>query len=136
MMDINKAIEHAKKVAEEKYIQGMLCHANPNDGELDDYINCGREHEQLAEWLEELKLYKEIGTLEEVQVAMEKRTPVKPKIKKTSRTVTDIYDCVWEEKADIYECPCCNSFICFVGGNHNIYHCFGCGQKLDWSEQK
>lgn len=88
----------------------------------------------LISALHELEEYQRIGTLEEVQVAMEKRTPVKPKIKKTSRTVTDIYDCVWEEKADIYECPCCNSFICFVGGNHNIYHCFGCGQKLDWSE--
>lgn len=85
---------------------------------------------------EELDEYKKLGTLEEVQVAMEKRTPVKPKIKKISRTVVDIYDCVREEKADIYECSCCNSFICFVGGNHNIYHCFGCGQKLDWGEQK
>lgn len=105
-MDINKAIEHAKKVAEEKYIQGMLCHANPNDGELDDYINCGREHEQLAEWLEELKLYKEIGTLEEVRKAMENQTAI-------SREIIE----------GKYFCPKCHNLMPYPG------YC-GCGQKL------
>ena len=28
-------------------------------------IECAEEHEQLAEWLEELKAYREIGTVEE-----------------------------------------------------------------------
>lgn len=33
----------------------MLCHANPDDGNLDGCIESGRYHEQLATWLEDLK---------------------------------------------------------------------------------
>ena len=55
MLSIDEAIAHAREVANEKYTEGMLCHANPNDEELDGCIECAREHEQLAEWLEELK---------------------------------------------------------------------------------
>lgn len=73
IMTIDEAIAHAKEVAEKKYLQGMLCHANPNDSELDRCIECGREHEQLAEWLQELKLYREIGTLEEVKDALARK---------------------------------------------------------------
>ena len=64
MITIDEAIAHAREKAEEMYLQGMLCHANPNDDELDGCIECAREHEQLAEWLEELKAYREIGTVE------------------------------------------------------------------------
>lgn len=54
-MTIDKAIAHAREVAKQKYAEGMLCHANPNDYKLDGCIKCAEEHEQLAEWLEELK---------------------------------------------------------------------------------
>ena len=57
---IDDAIKHATDVARRKYVEGMLYHANSDDGELDDCIKCGREHEQLAEWLEELKCYKDL----------------------------------------------------------------------------
>lgn len=55
---IDDAIEHATDVAQRKYLEGMLCHANPDDGKLDDCIECGRQHEQLAKWLKELKSLK------------------------------------------------------------------------------
>ena len=58
-MDYQEAIEHARDVAKKKYAEGMLCHANHNDEELDGCIECARDHEQLAEWLEELKSFKE-----------------------------------------------------------------------------
>lgn len=58
-MTIDEAITHAKVVAQEKYNEGFLCHANPNDEVLDTCIDCAKEHEQLAEWLEELKRYKD-----------------------------------------------------------------------------
>lgn len=58
-MTIEEAIAHAKEVAEEKYNEGFLCHANPDDGKLDGCVKCAQEHEQLAEWLEELKTYRE-----------------------------------------------------------------------------
>ena len=59
-LTLKEAISHAKEVAEENYRRGMLCHANPNDEELDKCIECGREHEQLAGWLEELRRYKDL----------------------------------------------------------------------------
>lgn len=41
-LTIEEAIEHAKKVSEQKYTEGMLCHANPDDGLLDGCIECGK----------------------------------------------------------------------------------------------
>ena len=58
-MTLDEAIVHEKELAEENYIQGMLCHANPDDDELDGYIESGKYHEQISEWLEELKSYRE-----------------------------------------------------------------------------
>ena len=59
-MTLDEAIVHAKEVAKEKYKEGFLCHANPDDEQLDQFVQCGREHEQLAQWLEELKEYKSL----------------------------------------------------------------------------
>lgn len=58
-MTLDGAIAHEKKLAEENYMQGMLCHANPNDDELDGYIENGRYHEQVAKWLEDYKHIKQ-----------------------------------------------------------------------------
>ena len=58
-MTLDEAIAHEKELAEENYMQGMLCHANPNDDELDGYIENGRYHEQLAQWLEDYKHIKQ-----------------------------------------------------------------------------
>lgn len=59
-MNMDEAIKHAKEKATEKYNEAMLCHANPDDGELDGCIECAREHEQLAEWLIQLKEYQQL----------------------------------------------------------------------------
>lgn len=50
-MTLDEAIQHAEDKSKEIYIKAMLCHANPDDGELDKCIECAKEHEQLAEWL-------------------------------------------------------------------------------------
>ena len=52
-MTIDEAIVHAREVASRKFDDRVHC------------IRCAEEHEQLAKWLEELKAYKEIGTVEE-----------------------------------------------------------------------
>ena len=52
-MTLDEAITHAREVASRKFDDRVHC------------IRCAEEHEQLAEWLEELKQYKEIGTVEE-----------------------------------------------------------------------
>ena len=60
-MTIDEAISHAKEVAA---IQRSNEKLNRTLGSASPYINetcleCAEEHEQLAEWLEELKAYKE-----------------------------------------------------------------------------
>lgn len=58
-MKLEEAIKHAKDVATKKYRQAMLHRANAEDEKLDRCIECMKEHEQLAEWLEELKELRE-----------------------------------------------------------------------------
>ena len=129
-MDIQKVIEHARDVAKEKYVEGMLCHANPDDDHLDACIECAREHEQLAEWLEELQQYKQLGTLEEVREAVGFRKAKKPILskipyKKFGRE---------EEITGIY-CKTCGSYITNFTEAEIFGFCKTCGQAIDWSDE-
>ena len=66
MLSIDEATAHARDVANEQKRRSGIC--IQNDSECDkfsDCLKCAEEHEQLAEWLEELKAYREIGTVEE-----------------------------------------------------------------------
>ena len=58
MLSIDEAIAHAREVAEDKRADAdwKFRHGRLN---ADDCISCAEEHEQLAEWLEELKAYRE-----------------------------------------------------------------------------
>lgn len=60
-MTIDEATSHAREVASRMFDDRVHC------------IKCAEEHEQLAEWLEELKQYRAIGTPEECRAAMEKQ---------------------------------------------------------------
>ena len=82
MLSIDEAIEHAREVAEEQRELFRLCpypsqECNGADickclkNKHDGCIKCAKEHEQLAEWLEELKAYREIGTVEGYKNAIE-----------------------------------------------------------------
>lgn len=61
MLSLDEAIAQEREAAKEKYIEAMLCHANPNDEKLDSCVECAKENEQRAEWLEELKAIKYDG---------------------------------------------------------------------------
>ena len=68
---------------------------------------CVQESKQLAEWLEELKQYRAIGTLEECRAAVEKMKPKKTAI----------------EAIKVHICPVC--------GSSGIYdYCGNCGQRV------
>ena len=58
-MSAEETIKCANDMATKKYTEAMLCHANPDDEELDGLIDCALNHEQLAKWLGELKELKE-----------------------------------------------------------------------------
>ena len=69
MLSIDEAIAHAREVAEmqRNYIVPKENYHNMPWIDMENELNMRRaeEHEQLAEWLEELKAYREIGTVEE-----------------------------------------------------------------------
>lgn len=60
MLSIDEAIAHAREVANEQKRRSGIC--VQNNSECDKFsacLKCAEEHEQLAEWLEELKTYRE-----------------------------------------------------------------------------
>ena len=77
MITLNEAIEQERKQVE-MYKSEYECECNfygakfvdEHSGNFDCIKNM-HEHEQLAEWLEELKMYKEVGTVEGYKSAIE-----------------------------------------------------------------
>lgn len=68
-LTLDEAIKHAKEVADMNYNDAEKFDSNDS---VENYmkancIKCAEVHEQLAEWLEELKPYKDIGTLKELK---------------------------------------------------------------------
>ena len=58
-MTLDEAIVHAREVASEQKRRSGIC--IQNNSECDKFsacLKCSEEHEQLAEWLEELKSYR------------------------------------------------------------------------------
>ena len=59
MLSIDEAIAHARAVANTQRGKSGICLQNGLECEhFSDCLKCAEEHEQLAEWLEELKCYK------------------------------------------------------------------------------
>ena len=80
--------------------------------------------------LKEIQQYREIGTVEECRVAVEKQKAKKPDIYTDTRNMVDLHGNVYAEQANVYLCPTCESFIGYVG--NNIFHyCPVCGQAID-----
>ena len=77
---------------------------------------------QLAEWLEELKQYRAIGTPEECRAAIEKHIPKKPVEMKPTDKLLNGY----------FACPMCGGWVGM--DEYSNEYCGCCGQKLDWSD--
>lgn len=59
-LTLDEAIKHAKEVAEKNYRGADFESIDSVDDDIKiNCIKCAEEHEQLVEWLEELKFYKE-----------------------------------------------------------------------------
>ena len=60
-LTLEDAISHAKEVAEKNYRGADFESIDSVDDDIKaNCIKCAEEHEQLAEWLEELKSYKDL----------------------------------------------------------------------------
>lgn len=82
-MTLDEAIAHAREVAEDKRADAdwKFRHGRLN---ADDCISCAEEHEQLAEWLEELKDYRDKNKMV-VRVDVENMDSIKDKIEELSK---------------------------------------------------
>ena len=91
------------------------------------------EHKEAVEMaikaLEEIKQYRTIGTPEECRAAVEKQKAKKPK----------------EYEGKFYGCPTCGNILLhkwekyptkLMDKKNGLPYCFGCGQKLDWSDEE
>ena len=58
-MSIDEAIAHAREVAERNRKQYKNCPSDRTDIKHQTCEECAEEHEQIAEWLEELKVYQQ-----------------------------------------------------------------------------
>ena len=131
-MTINEAIAHAREVAaKQRSASAEWLEQSNEEGSIEEEISkgcekCAQEHEQLANWLEELKQYQAIGTLEECRVAVEKQKPMKPSESRCS------------EKTH-YRCPNCGYIPLTVYANgyrlgNKPDFCEKCGKAIDWSD--
>lgn len=130
-MTIDEAISHAREVAECQKMSARLIEDNAYipesvDKEAITYGNtiCANEHEQLAEWLEELKQYRTIGTPEECRAAMERQNPIAAIAEKEDAGTTK------------YTCPTCGMYMGWSTGSFPARYCWKCGQKLDWEDEE
>ena len=79
MLSIDEAIAHARDVANEQKRRSGIC--IQKDSECDkfsDCLKCAEEHEQLAEWLEELKALREYKQRMEMQYLDDIDNPLEP----------------------------------------------------------
>lgn len=115
-MTIDEAIAHAIEVAKRR----MAEYENHYDKDTHYYPTqckkCAEKHIQLAEWLEELKQYRAIGTPEECRAAVEKTKEKEPIIDKCT-------------------CPSCGTYNEVVKERRNTVvrdtvYCWHCGQAL------
>ena len=61
IMNLDEAIKRAKEVASEQKRRSGLCATNDNEcDKFSSCIKCAEEHEQLAEWLTQLKEYQKL----------------------------------------------------------------------------
>ena len=92
MLSIDEAIAHAREVANEQKRRSGIC--IQNDSECDkfsDCLKCAEEHEQLAEWLEELKDYLDKNKMV-VRVDVENMDSIKDKIEELSKYAESQYN--------------------------------------------
>lgn len=120
-MTLDEAIKHCEEVAKQnrelarKITKDQCLYTD----RFDEYacIKCAKAHEQLAEWLKELKKYKEKDTHKLVMYSGD--------------GYADGYMVY-----DIANCPNCDYEFEDGDDNWNSPYCCRCGQRLKWEEEK
>ena len=97
-MTIDEAIIRVREVAKEQKLRSGIC--TTNDNECDKFsscIKCAEEHEQIAEWLEELKKLRAYKEKIEMQYLDDIGNPLEP-IKLKSALESEIFKYEFRKK--------------------------------------
>ena len=120
-MDYQEAIHCMKVIAEEEVCE-----------ECNYYYRC--DHYKQADMariaisaMQELQEYKQLGTLEEIQEAVEKQKEKYPAYDGDGYAPDGTF--VWDE----WECPFCGTR--YEVDYDDYKYCPNCGQHIDWSEE-
>ena len=89
------------------------CFGNPYIVPIDEHEEAKRI---IRDIIEEVKQYRELGTVEELRIAKEKQIPKKP---------------IFTEDKQFALCPCCD----MKGLIDKQEYCDNCGQAIDWSDE-
>lgn len=91
MLSIDEVIAHAREVANTQRGKSGICLQNGLECEhFSDCLKCAEEHEQLAEWLRELKDYRDKNKWV-VRIDIENMDSVKNKIEELSKYAESQY---------------------------------------------
>lgn len=156
-MTIDEAIAHEREVAIEQ--SSIATELLIGGCDASKYIECKEEHEQLAEWLEELKKYQKYGTPDGYGAALKayddcyfEKEEISNELHEYRQlgTLEEVRDAVEKQipKSPTYEgdgyapdgsfvwdewiCPHCGSR--FEVEYDDYDYCPNCGQHIDWSE--
>ena len=103
-----------------------------NDDRADLDLSFSEDNNKVAEWLEELKQYRAIGTPEECRAAVEKQKAKKPIYKHYADNGEPPYikiSCPNGCRIQLY--PVTDKNLAYEHG-----YCPKCGQKIDWSDEE
>ena len=109
-LTIDEIIQHCNRTCENTEMLAIARGQNQEDITSKGYW----EHYQVANYLEELKQYRAIGTVEEFKALKEKNTPM------------ELDEHNFQDEPHHYLCPSCR---CIVSYTQN--YCEWCGQALE-----
>lgn len=114
-MTLDEAIQHCEEVAKEN--RELFEKIGTSHYDEDNCLDCAKAHEQLAEWLKELKKYKE---------------------KDTPRLVVYSGDGYANGYMvyDFANCPNCDYGFEYGDDNWDSPYCCRCGQRLEWEVEE
>lgn len=116
-MTLDEAIQHCEEVATKMECESMCVEEAYQTAKQADCEKCAEEHRQLAEWLKELKGYKDKN---------------EPKLVIYSGDgYADGYMVY-----DFANCPNCDYEFEDGDDNWNAPYCCRCGQRLKWEEEE
>ena len=138
-LTLEEAIVHTKEVADMNYNDAEKFDSNDS---VENYMKancmkCAEEHEQFAEWLEELKLYKNIGTLKELKGLKENGTFTGLELAKLAIMQKELkkYEDL-EEQGLLVRLPCKEAYsrsgdFVYLIYDYEIIECVHCGLGID-----